>query len=74
MEDLWQKMVFPVRRVWCAVSARVKPRKDGAGLLKLQGDIQSCGYADVQVMWEMLRGTESELRSRHIKHKEPTAV
>ncbi|PHT46043.1 hypothetical protein CQW23_15201 [Capsicum baccatum] len=67
-------MVFPVRRVWCAVSARVKPRKDGAGLLKLQGDIQSCGYADVQVMWEMLRGTESELRSRHIKHKEPTAV
>lgn len=29
MEDLWQKMVFPVRRVWGAVSARVKPRKDG---------------------------------------------
>ncbi|CAN4098454.1 unnamed protein product [Withania somnifera] len=67
-------MVFPVRRVWCAVSGRVKPRKDGSGLLKLQGDIQSCGYADVQVMWEMLGGTESKLTSRHIKHKAPTIV
>uniref|UniRef100_M1CTP0 Uncharacterized protein n=1 Tax=Solanum tuberosum TaxID=4113 RepID=M1CTP0_SOLTU len=46
----------------------------GAGLLKLQGDIQSCGYEDVQVMWEMLGGTESELTSRHIKRKTPTVV
>lgn len=46
----------------------------GAGLLKLQGDIQSCGYADVQVMWEMLGAAESELTSRHIKHKESTVV
>lgn len=68
------KMVFPVRRVWGAVSSRVKPRKNGAGLLKLQGDIQSCGYADVQVMWEMLGAAESELTSRHIKHKESTVV
>ncbi|OIT20259.1 hypothetical protein A4A49_40484 [Nicotiana attenuata] len=69
MEELWQKMVLPVRRAWFVVSARVKARKNGAGLLKLHGDIQSCGYADVQVMWEMLGGTRSELRSRHIKQK-----
>ncbi|KAL3512017.1 hypothetical protein ACH5RR_024734 [Cinchona calisaya] len=61
-------MVFPVRRVWFAVSARVKVRKNGAGLLKLRDDIQTCGYEDVQVMWEMLRRTESELMSRHTKH------
>lgn len=29
MDDWWQKMVFPVRRVWFAVSARVKARKNG---------------------------------------------
>ncbi|KAK4374683.1 hypothetical protein RND71_005360 [Anisodus tanguticus] len=73
-DDLLQKMVSPVRRVWVAVSGRAKPRKNGAGLLNLQGDIQSCGYEDVQVMWEMLAGTESELTSRHIKHKTPTVV
>lgn len=35
----------------------------GAGLLKLHDDIQTCGYEDVQVMWEMLRRTESEFMS-----------
>ena len=29
MMDWWHKMVFPVRRVWIAVSARVKARKNG---------------------------------------------
>ncbi|GJV34089.1 hypothetical protein Tco_1394489, partial [Tanacetum coccineum] len=33
------------------------------GLLKLHDDIQTCGYEDVQVMWEMLHRTESELTS-----------
>ncbi|KAI5660361.1 hypothetical protein M9H77_29154 [Catharanthus roseus] len=102
--EWWHKMVFPVRRVWVAVSARVKARKNvgalrtkfnkkrtqfclnlfvkkscfqdstdcwvkplGAGLLKLRDDIQTCGYEDVQVMWEMLRRTESELISSHAK-------
>nr|GMD05664.1 MAGUK P55 subfamily member 4 like [Ipomoea batatas]GMD07783.1 MAGUK P55 subfamily member 4 like [Ipomoea batatas]GMD09293.1 MAGUK P55 subfamily member 4 like [Ipomoea batatas]GMD11892.1 MAGUK P55 subfamily member 4 like [Ipomoea batatas] len=69
MDDWWHKMVFPVRKVWIAVSARVKARKHGAGLLKLRDDIQTCGYEDVQVMWEMLRRTESELTSRHSKPK-----
>ncbi|XAR50432.1 hypothetical protein NMG60_11004759 [Bertholletia excelsa] len=66
--EWWNKMVFPVRRVWVAVAARVKARKNGAGLLKLHNDIQTCGYEDVQVMWEMLRRSESESMSRH-RHK-----
>lgn len=37
----------------------------GAGLLKLRDDIQTCGYEDVQVMWEMLRRTETELMPTH---------
>ncbi|CAH9106818.1 unnamed protein product [Cuscuta europaea] len=64
MGDCWRKLVFPVRKVWLAVSARVKARKQGAaGLLKLHDDIQTCGYEDVQVMWEMLRQAESKLTS-----------
>ncbi|PSR95989.1 MAGUK p55 subfamily member 4 like [Actinidia chinensis var. chinensis] len=63
--DWWHKMVFPVRRVWFAVSARVKARKNGAGLLKLRDDIQTCGYEDVQVMWEMIRRSDSELIPNH---------
>ncbi|KAL3835445.1 hypothetical protein ACJIZ3_010181 [Penstemon smallii] len=58
------KMVFPVRRAFCAVSARIRARKNGGGLLKLHEDIQTCGYEDVQIMWEMLR-TESEVVARH---------
>ncbi|KAG6593352.1 hypothetical protein SDJN02_12195 [Cucurbita argyrosperma subsp. argyrosperma] len=60
--ELWHKMVFPVRRVWLAVSARVRARKNGGGLLKkLHDDVETCGYEDVKVMWEMLRRSESEL-------------
>ncbi|GAA0145472.1 hypothetical protein LIER_05655 [Lithospermum erythrorhizon] len=42
----------------------------GAGLLKLQDDIQTCGYQDVQVMWEMLSRTESESKSPQTKRKQ----
>ncbi|XP_022954157.1 uncharacterized protein LOC111456503 [Cucurbita moschata] len=59
--ELWHKMIFPVRRVWLTVSARVRARKSGAGLLKLHDDVETCGYEDVKVMWEMLRRSESEL-------------
>ncbi|GLJ13924.1 hypothetical protein SUGI_0222500 [Cryptomeria japonica] len=31
----------------------------GGGLLKLHNDVQTCGYEDVQVMWEMLKKTET---------------
>ncbi|XP_057966912.1 uncharacterized protein LOC131157064 [Malania oleifera] len=67
--DWWEKMLFPVRRVWIAVAARVKARKNGGGLLKLHDDIQTCGYEDVRVMWEMLTRSESELSSAHRKRK-----
>jgi hypothetical protein len=33
----------------------------GAGLVKLQDDVQTCEYEDVQVMWEMLHKTETHV-------------
>ncbi|KAJ4709191.1 MAGUK p55 subfamily member 4 like [Melia azedarach] len=56
--DWWHRM----RRVWISVSARLKhSRKPGGsgggtagGLLNLRDDVQTCGYNDVQVMWNML--------------------
>ncbi|XP_062155051.1 uncharacterized protein LOC133863080 [Alnus glutinosa] len=68
--DLWNNMLFPVKRVWLAVSVRVKARKNGAGLLKLHDDVQTCGYQDVQVMWEMLNRSESYLMEHHPKRKQ----
>ncbi|KAL8232309.1 hypothetical protein R6Q57_002087, partial [Mikania cordata] len=65
------KMVFPVRRVCLAFAARVKSRRNGGGLLKLHDDIQTCGYKDVQVMWEMLHRTESELTSNNHRKRKP---
>ncbi|KAI9160509.1 hypothetical protein LWI28_008805 [Acer negundo] len=59
--ELWHKMVFPVRRVWLAVSSRVKARKNGGGLLKLHNDVESCEYQDIKVMWEMLNQSETQL-------------
>ncbi|KAK4269535.1 hypothetical protein QN277_022680 [Acacia crassicarpa] len=59
--DFWHKMIFPVRRVWLALSSSLKRRTNGDGLLRLQDDVQTCEYQDVQVMWEMLRRTESEV-------------
>ncbi|KAL1563827.1 hypothetical protein AAHA92_06250 [Salvia divinorum] len=67
--EWWHKIVFPVRRAWFAVSARVKAQKHGVGLLKLHDDIQTCGYEDVQIMWEMLKKTETEVMSDHSKRK-----
>ncbi|XP_027929978.1 uncharacterized protein LOC114186150 [Vigna unguiculata] len=68
--DIWRNMIFPVRRVWLALSARLKTRKNGAGLLKLQDDVQTCGYEDVQVMWEMLQRTESDVTENQHKRKQ----
>ncbi|XVF27174.1 hypothetical protein REPUB_Repub14bG0083900 [Reevesia pubescens] len=68
--DWWHKMIFPVRRLWFTVSSRVKARKNGAGLLKLHDDVQTCGYQDVQVMWEMLRRSETELIANNPKRKQ----
>ncbi|KAJ4718698.1 MAGUK p55 subfamily member 4 like [Melia azedarach] len=68
--ELWNKMIFPVKRVWVAVSSRVKARKNGAGLLKLHDDVQTCEYQDVQVMWEMLRRSESEVGNHSSKRRQ----
>ncbi|MQM08852.1 hypothetical protein Taro_041712 [Colocasia esculenta] len=59
--DWRERVVFPVRRAWAGVAARLRAsRKRGTGILKLHDDVQTCGYRDVEVMWEMLR-SEMEL-------------
>ncbi|KAF6142347.1 hypothetical protein GIB67_023372 [Kingdonia uniflora] len=68
--DFWRKTIFPVRRVCVSVAARIKSRKNGGGLLKLHNDVQSCGYEDVQVMWEMLKRSESEITNTPTKRKQ----
>lgn len=54
-----QKVLFPMRRAILDLATRIRIRKSGGGLLKLQNDVQRCSYEDVQVMWEMLKKTES---------------
>ncbi|KGN58642.1 uncharacterized protein LOC101215661 [Cucumis sativus] len=68
----WHQMIFPVRRVWLAVYGRLKARRNDEGLLKLHDDVETCGYQDVKVMWEILRRSEAELINHHQmrrKHK-----
>ncbi|XP_039845425.1 uncharacterized protein LOC120704942 [Panicum virgatum] len=49
------RVVAPVRRAWLAVAAaRARVRKGECGILNLHQDVQTCGYQDVQVMWNML--------------------
>ncbi|XP_015895799.3 uncharacterized protein LOC107429600 [Ziziphus jujuba] len=68
--EFWNNMIFPVRRVWLALSSRVNySPKSGGGLLKLRDDVQTCGYEDVQVMWEMLRRSETEVIDQPPKRK-----
>ncbi|KAM0933768.1 hypothetical protein DsansV1_C34g0225091 [Dioscorea sansibarensis] len=57
----WSRVVFPIRRVWLTVATRARARKSGGGILKLRNDVQTCGYQDVQVMWEILRRSEMEI-------------
>ncbi|XP_028776885.1 uncharacterized protein LOC114746765 [Neltuma alba] len=68
--EIWSKMVFGMRRVWLALYARLRARKNGRGLLKLQDEVQTCGYQDIQVMWEMLHRAESDLLQNHDKRKQ----
>ncbi|CAL5023668.1 unnamed protein product [Urochloa decumbens] len=54
------RVVAPARRAWLAVVAgRLRGRNKGraaerAGIVDLHRDVQTCGYNDVQVMWDML--------------------
>ncbi|KAJ8773957.1 hypothetical protein K2173_009388 [Erythroxylum novogranatense] len=65
--DWWHRLGFPVRRFWVALSFRPKTRRNG-GLLKLHNDVQSCGYEDIQVMWELLERSKLEAVA-NAKHK-----
>lgn len=39
------------------------------GLLKLHGDVETCGYEDVKVMWEILRRSEEDvIINKHQHH------
>uniref|UniRef100_A0A0A9GZ11 Uncharacterized protein n=1 Tax=Arundo donax TaxID=35708 RepID=A0A0A9GZ11_ARUDO len=50
-----RKVVSRARRAWAAVAGRIRARKAGSGgILKLHEDVQTCGYKDVQVMFDML--------------------
>ncbi|RWV80532.1 hypothetical protein GW17_00058185 [Ensete ventricosum] len=64
-----KKVVFPVKRAWEAATARVKSRKHGDGILKLRDDVQMCGSQDVQVMWEMVRRSETAVSQATKRHK-----
>ncbi|KAK2425531.1 secreted RxLR effector protein [Trifolium repens] len=59
--NIWQTMIIPVKRLCLALSTTINHRKNGAGLVKLQDDVQTCEYEDVQVMWEMLHKTETHV-------------
>ncbi|CAM8901207.1 unnamed protein product [Rhodiola kirilowii] len=60
--DWWKKIICPIKTLCFHVSARFKDHhRQTGGLLKLRDDIQTCGYEDVQVMWEMLRKNETEV-------------
>ncbi|KAL6843765.1 hypothetical protein ACP4OV_026336 [Aristida adscensionis] len=68
-----KKVVFPARRAWAAVSTRVRARNTGSGgnILKLHEDVQTCGYKDVQVMFEILRSElEVSSHSHAPKHQQ----
>ncbi|XP_022983947.1 uncharacterized protein LOC111482415 [Cucurbita maxima] len=65
----WRQIIFPVRRVWLAVYGRLKARKNDEGLLKLHDDVETCGYQDVKVMWEILKQSEAELINHHHQPK-----
>ncbi|KAG8043064.1 hypothetical protein GUJ93_ZPchr0458g22371 [Zizania palustris] len=69
-----EKVVVPARRAWAAVSTRVRARNTGSGgsILKLHEDVQTCGYKDVQVMFEILR-SELEDSSTPKQRKPPPA-
>ncbi|KAF8406222.1 hypothetical protein HHK36_008307 [Tetracentron sinense] len=73
--EWWDKVIlFPIRRVWVGVATTLGIRKSAnssngtgiwkqTGLLKLRHDVRTCEYEDVQVMWEMLSRTNTDLAS-----------
>nr|ACG43604.1 hypothetical protein [Zea mays] len=72
MAAWWRRKMVPcARRAWAALAARLRARKPGSGgILKLNEDVQTCGYKDVQVMFDMLT---SELEAAAQAQKPPTS-
>ncbi|KAJ6730140.1 hypothetical protein OIU85_020981 [Salix viminalis] len=52
--ELYDKL----RKVWNGIALRLSIRKRGQ--LKLRHDVRACEYADVHVMWKMLKRNETE--------------
>ncbi|XP_066317951.1 uncharacterized protein [Miscanthus floridulus] len=74
------RVVAPARRAWLAVvAARVRRRKgrteaERAGIVDLHRDVETCGYHDVQVMWDMLgldTGPPSSAPERRARKRSP---
>ncbi|KAG1342062.1 hypothetical protein COCNU_05G002910 [Cocos nucifera] len=57
--EWWDRVAFPMRRVWIGVTTRLGLRKTGLG--SLRKEVSTCEYEDVHVMWELLRRTDAEV-------------
>ncbi|ERN03644.1 hypothetical protein AMTR_s00144p00033840 [Amborella trichopoda] len=62
-------MVGPMRRLWMGIATRLGIRRNG--LLKLQHEVHTCGYKDVQVMWEMLQKTTMDNQPPKQRQRRP---
>lgn len=54
-----EKMIFPIQWFWARVASRFRFRNNGLSML--QQEVKECEYEDVQIMWEMLTRSETEL-------------
>ncbi|KAF7089106.1 hypothetical protein CFC21_092148 [Triticum aestivum] len=65
-----ERVVAPVRRAWLAVARRARNRRS-TGVVDLHRDVQTCGYDDVQVMWNMLSSEKHALGHRPAAPEKP---
>ncbi|XP_044953722.1 uncharacterized protein LOC123403869 [Hordeum vulgare subsp. vulgare] len=63
-----ERVVAPVRRAWLAVARRARGSRS-KGVVDLQRDVQTCGYDDVQVMWNMLSSEKHAPSLRPVPEK-----
>ncbi|KAG9442047.1 hypothetical protein H6P81_017901 [Aristolochia fimbriata] len=60
--DWWEKVVLPVTKVWLLLGSRMGIKSSRH--LKLRYEVKTCEYEDVQIMWKLLRKSESEKNHR----------
>ncbi|KAK1272129.1 hypothetical protein QJS04_geneDACA005999 [Acorus gramineus] len=66
-------LLFPAKRAMLSIASRLQRRRvvrdqtwRKHGLMKLYNDIESCrGYADIQVMWEMIHSSSCPAQASH---------